>query len=579
MIFIMLLLFLLLLAQAVCQMKDLTCPPDLMKHQKGASDYYHQGDYLISGVISSQMFEYHDPYIFSASPLNRRDCRVLLRYWHSLSFLFAIQEVNQNPELLPNITLGYDIYESHYYGRTTAYGMLQLLAAFSHQCPGAYSLLRPHGILAQVAIEAEIRNMIRILPGLISPLLEANSPPLGNLNAFMQTLLRVFGGTNKEQTAELALRSLRQVWEKEINQNPGFLPNISLGYNIYDSYSNERLNADASIDLLSTDMILRFLPTNKPDVISPAQSTVSIQSKEPIGEAVAVPNRCLAEVMGWMRANKLKLNPDKMEVLLVGGSGLGMGYLGLVLNGVALPLRDKVRNLGVLLDPELSLEAQVTAMARSAFLQLRLIHQLRPFLENDCLATVSHALIHPFLRSPQFHNHSMNEVYLDEKGDLAADLDIVNWVKFPNSEVALTHLPGGPCFCAQPLPKARCVESCRPGFFKVVQEGKPVCCYDCTPCPEGAISTQEGLVLGIFIKFRETPVVKTNNHNLSYILLVTLLLSFSSPFLFISQPSKVTCLLWQTTFSIIFSVAICSLLAKTVTVVLAFLATKPGNRA
>uniref|UniRef100_A0A8D2J3D3 Reverse transcriptase domain-containing protein n=1 Tax=Varanus komodoensis TaxID=61221 RepID=A0A8D2J3D3_VARKO len=66
------------------------------------------------------------------------------------------------------------------------------------------------------------------------------------------------------------------------------------------------------------------------------------------GEAVAVLNWCLAEVMGWMRANKLKLNPDKTEVLLVGGSDLGMGDLGLVLNGVALPLRDRVRSLGVL---------------------------------------------------------------------------------------------------------------------------------------------------------------------------------------------------------------------------------------
>ncbi|KAF7251997.1 hypothetical protein EYD10_02590 [Varanus komodoensis] len=111
------------------------------------------------------------------------------------------------------------------------------------------------------------------------------------------------------------------------------------------------------------------------------------------GEAVAVLNWCLAEVMGWLRANKLRLNPDKMEVLLVGGMGFGMGDLDLVLNGVALPLRDRVCSLGVLFDPELSLEAQVTAVARSAFLQLWLIHQLCPYLENDCLATVTHALV------------------------------------------------------------------------------------------------------------------------------------------------------------------------------------------
>ncbi|KAF7246206.1 NIPA-like protein 2 [Varanus komodoensis] len=111
------------------------------------------------------------------------------------------------------------------------------------------------------------------------------------------------------------------------------------------------------------------------------------------GEAVAVLNRCLAEVMGWMRANKVKLNPDKTEVLLVGGLGFGEVELNLVLNGVALPLRDKVRSLGVLLDPELSLEAQVTVVARSAFFQLRLIHQLCPYLEYDCLVTVTHALV------------------------------------------------------------------------------------------------------------------------------------------------------------------------------------------
>ncbi|KAF7248106.1 Zinc finger and SCAN domain-containing protein 29 [Varanus komodoensis] len=115
------------------------------------------------------------------------------------------------------------------------------------------------------------------------------------------------------------------------------------------------------------------------------------------GEAVAVLNRCLADVMGWMRANKLKLNPDKTEVLLVGGLGFGVGHLDLVLNGVALPLKDRVRSLGVLFDPELSLEAQVTAVARSAFLQLQLIHQLCPYLENDCLATVTYALSFHFV--------------------------------------------------------------------------------------------------------------------------------------------------------------------------------------
>ena len=56
------------------------------------------------------------------------------------------------------------------------------------------------------------------------------------------------------------------------------------------------------------------------------------------GEAVEVLNQCLAVTMDWMRANKLKLNPDKTEMLLVGGSSDWMVGAQPVLDGVALPL-------------------------------------------------------------------------------------------------------------------------------------------------------------------------------------------------------------------------------------------------
>lgn len=87
-------------------------------------------------------------------------------------------------------------------------------------------------------------------------------------------------------------------------------------------------------------------------------------------------NRCLEAVFEWMRDNKLKFNPDNTEMLLVGGSPGPSNGLFPVLGGVALPLKEQIHSLGVLLDPGLLSDKQVAVMSRGTF------HQLRPFLDR-----------------------------------------------------------------------------------------------------------------------------------------------------------------------------------------------------
>ncbi|XP_048191074.1 vomeronasal type-2 receptor 116-like [Perognathus longimembris pacificus] len=173
-----------------------------------------------------------------------------------------------------------------------------------------------------------------------------------------------------------------------------------------------------------------------------------------------------------------------------------------------------------------------------------------------------------------------------------------------------------------------CSESCGPGFRKSLQEGKAACCFDCTPCTENemangtdmeqcvkcpghqyantqrnqcllraasflaygeplgmavacmalGLSTLTAAVLGVFLKHHNTPIVKANNQALSYILLLSLIFCFLCPLLFIGRPNTVTCILQQTTFGVVFTVAVSAVLAKTVTVVLAFKVTTPGRR-
>ena len=61
------------------------------------------------------------------------------------------------------------------------------------------------------------------------------------------------------------------------------------------------------------------------------------------------------------------------------------------LDGISLQFRDRVHHLGVL-DSALCWESQITAASRSAFNQLRLMAQLRPYLDEDSLKTLALAL-------------------------------------------------------------------------------------------------------------------------------------------------------------------------------------------
>ncbi|OCT72885.1 extracellular calcium-sensing receptor-like [Xenopus laevis] len=264
---------------------------------------------------------------------------------------------------------------------------------------------------------------------------------------------------------------------------------------------------------------------------------------------------------------------------------------------------------------------------------------------SPCLNTSG---LHPwkilqYVKRVRVKNTAGQELFFDENGDLISYLEYVNWQALPNDETqfvnfaVLTKIPESHIVLNNntifwsggytKAPTSKCSASCPPGYRKAPQKGQPVCCFDCILCSEDEFSNETDLtscmkcpedmwanmenndcwmrnleflsfkealggtlatisvlgslfplsILTIFIKNAETPVVKANNRNLSYLLLLSLFFCYLCALMFIGFPNSITCILRQFIFGISFVMCISCILGKTMMVVIAFNLTQPRS--
>ncbi|XP_061469600.1 vomeronasal type-2 receptor 26-like [Rhineura floridana] len=276
---------------------------------------------------------------------------------------------------------------------------------------------------------------------------------------------------------------------QEINQDPKLLPNITLGYNLYNNYLNERITSDAMIDLLA-------------------------------GGGSNIPN----------------YNCGKRNKLLA------------VFERASIEISKQISTMsGLYKIPQISYGFSAQDVDKTESL---LVYRMVPREDTQYRGIVK-LLLH--------FGWTWIGLVTPDNDNAERFLNADHCTKCPDDQHPNTE-------------QDQCIH--KTITFLTYEENLGVILVSISLF----LTLTTGFVLGIFIKFLETAIVKANNWDLSFILLISLLLSFLSSFLFIGRPRKATCLLRQTAFSIIFSVAISSVLAKTITVVLAFLATKPGNK-
>ena len=143
-----------------------------------------------------------------------------------------------------------------------------------------------------------------------------------------------------------------------------------------------------------------------------------------------------------------------------------------------------------------------------------------------------------------------------------------------------------------------CSLQCKPGYFGI--QGRSKCCWECFKCQDGHVKSSYGqaqcekcaddyltntnrtecikmtehhlnwtnteailicilsflggilvvLTLAVFTRLKNTPIVKASCRELSYLLLVTLLLIFLTPLVWIGKPTRTTCILRPLTTAI-----------------------------
>ncbi|XP_043976327.1 extracellular calcium-sensing receptor-like [Gambusia affinis] len=301
------------------------------------------------------------------------------------------------------------------------------------------------------------------------------------------------------------------------------------------------------------------------------------------------------------------------------------------------------------LRPEYNVYKAVYALAHALDEMLHCEPGKGPFVDRTCAALQSlepWQLLH-YLQKVNFTTPFGDQVLFDENGDALPIYDVMNWVWLPDGgtkihnvgevkksafgreELVLNENLIFWNFESKQPPQSACSENCPPGTRMARKKGQPVCCFDCIPCSDGKISNGSNareciscpedfwsspqrdhclpkkteflsyheplgicltttsllgtficaVVLGIFIYHRSTPIVRANNSELSFLLLVSLKLCFLCSLLFIGRPRLWTCQLRHAVFGISFVLCVSCILVKTMVVLAVFKASKPGGGA
>ncbi|XP_075117211.1 vomeronasal type-2 receptor 26-like [Leptodactylus fuscus] len=656
-------------------------------------EYHQEGDVTIGGLISVHTVVTRNIHY---NAFNEDSCLYfhcidpqIEKYRSILSFIFAVDEINRDPDLLPNITLGYHIFGTCANSLKTVQDVFQILSGRHKKAPN-YSC-RGHEEVAAFMVDSEFytrQSTVELLSQYKYTMLSYGvADPLTNDRVLYPTLfqfapddrfrykaivkcLQYFGWnwvgivTTGEGSDEMGVRDLMKLMaEHQICID--FIINL-LGIQNIKKKISESDKSSVNVIVVCGSFTLHYLPiiyeltarkTNVTFIFHESWISIFYGATHfsinlfNCSLVLMVPKKTIPKVTETLVIVNPSTHPNDPVLEDIRFSRFGCLSESQAKN-IVLERLYKFEGMNCsstsYIPPHIY-EMKDTNLYYTYVSVYILAHALSKLSLTRNTSGKYQQKLQKSLETVHYTDPGGQDIYFNDRGEVPFPWLLVNWVVFNTTEVDVVNItenlaailkesPQGTAeFVADPKvtgwkndrkPQSRCNEPCSPGYRKAPNGGNHVCCYDCIPCSEGEVSnitdsetchkcpeeewpdekkvtclpktyeflsykedilvpvfllvalflfTVTLLILGSFIYYWDTPIVKANNRTVSFILLVSILLGFLCVFFFLGRPVDITCLLRQTSFGIFFSIGVSSLLAKTITVCIAFKATKPGS--
>ncbi|KAM5171741.1 extracellular calcium-sensing receptor-like [Mantella aurantiaca] len=657
------------------------------------------GDLVIGGTFPIHVDRSYTKNTFTSKPEDLKCMLLELDNYQSMqAMIYAIEEMNKNPDLLPNITLGYQIFDTCTVVRRAAEGTLWMLSGGKESVPN-YRCEKTNTFTGIVGDSGSTRSilMAQILGLYRYPQISyfSTSPSLSNRRMFPSFFRTIPSDTF--QSRGLANLILYFGWSWV-----GFLASDNdYGQLSLQVLKQELVNAGVCVAFIET-IVTGQANRNAPHIVnvikrSTAKVVAVLSSNSDflpvVKELVSqnVTDRIWIASESW--STSALLSKEKFRQVLVGTVGFAVhggqmpGFMEYLIglhpsrapnDSFIVEFWEQIFSCKWTdyqnLDGETSNKTTHCCTGKeklgNSMIKLDLAIAFNVYTSVYALAWALHSLLHcqpgkgPFhigcanilsfdawqllhyVKTTRFQTKDKTQIFFDDNGDPPALYDIVSWQisstgsleqvivgSYDTSSTDGNYMSVDRAVIAwvannTKVPSSKCSSSCSSGFMKVTIPGKPICCFDCVSCPQGQISNETDAVkchpcpcdmwpnlqqdaclprtieflsyseaiginlatiavfssviplgiLGVFVQYRTTPIVRANNWSLSCLLLISLSLCFLCSLAFIGYPQPENCLFRQVTFGLAFSLCISCVLAKTITVVIAFKATKPRSQ-